>query len=129
MAGLRSGPVKVELGRPSKTRLQEEKYHAMMSDIEQLDPNKPSEVWKALLVKWFELELEELGEPLKKPGRRVFDERYREWMYIRPTTTGFTAREGAKFIEWLYCFGTEAEITWGEKALSIYQEYKEANNG
>lgn len=126
MQGLSGGPVKVELGRLSKARIQEEKYHAMMSDIEQINPERPPEVWKALLVKWFELELEDIGEPLRKPGKRIFDERYQEWMYVRPSTTGFTAKEAAKFIEWLYCFGTNAEIKWSEKALEIYNEYKEA---
>lgn len=115
------------------------KIHAMIGDIRNqcvikvgvhtLDKSRDLEVWKSLLVRWFDLEMTELGEPLARGGKRIFDMMYGEWVYMRPSTVDFSQSEAGKFIEWLYCFGTERGVVWSEKALECYNEYKELKNG
>ena len=130
--------VLMTLQRPRRNTLTNAKLHAMIEDIRQqcvikigvhvLDKSRELEVWKSLLVRWFDLELNEMGEPLKKGGRRIFDMMYGEWVYMRPSTTDFNQSEAGKFIEWLYAFGIERGVKFTEKALSVYDEYREIKN-
>lgn len=129
--------VLMTLQRPRRNSLTNAKLHAMIGDIRAqacikigvhvLDKAKPLEVWKSLLVRWFDLELVELGEPLTKRGERIFDLMYAEWVYMRPSTTEFSQKECGKFIEWLYAFGVNNGVKFTEKALDVYAEYRELN--
>ncbi len=42
-------------------------------------------------------------------------------------TSGYSKEEFSELIEYMYWFGTERGVKWSEKALEIYQEYREAN--
>lgn len=125
--GLGAGPVMVKLGRPSRSQIQNEKVHAMIGDIHQQGFRAYSfEGMKAVLVNQFALEMAEQGTPLTHPGETVWDWVHKAPVYVRPSTTKFTRAECAAFIEWLYATGTDLGVTWSEKALAVYQEYREA---
>ncbi|PNQ53539.1 hypothetical protein C1141_20755, partial [Vibrio agarivorans] len=127
--GLRAGPVTVTLGRPSRSQIQNEKFHAMISDIHrQCFRVYSAEGMKAVLVNQFALEMAEQGTPLAHPGETVWDWKHQSPVYVRPTTTRFTKPECAAFIEWLYATGIELGVTWSEKALAVYAEYREATS-
>tara|TARA_R110000765_G_scaffold195825_2_gene301279 strand:+ start:376 stop:846 length:471 start_codon:yes stop_codon:yes gene_type:complete len=125
--GLEGGPMDVVLRRPSKNRLQEEKYHAMIGDIHHqcFRANTPEGV-KAVLVNQFALEMEEQGTPLANPGEKVWDWKSEVAVYVRPSTTKFRKYEAAQFIEFLYATGVDLGVSWSEKALKAYESYKEA---
>ena len=121
-----SGPVEITLGRPTKKRSQEAKYHVLINDINTLRPNQSFEAWKCLLVKWFDEEMKAAGTPLGKPGERVLDARNQEFVYLRPSTTDFRVGEAAEFIEFLHSFGAEHGVQWSKASTDIYSEYKES---
>ena len=125
--GLQAGPVEVVLRRPGKSRIQEEKYHAMINDIHrQCFRGYSFDGVKAVLVNQFSIELEEQGEPLANPGEKVWDWKTKEPVYVRPTTTKFRKSEASAFVEFLFSVGSEYTVTWSEKALKEYEQYKEA---
>lgn len=125
--GLDAGPVLVTLGRPTRSQIQNEKFHAMIGDIHhQAFRAYSAEGMKAVLVNQFAMEMQEQGTPLAHPGETVWDWVHQAPVYVRPTTTKFTKAECAAFIEWLYATGTDLGVTWSEKALAVYQEYREA---
>ncbi len=123
---LTAGPVIITLGRESKSRAQEAKYHVLIKDIAKLLPNRSPKAWKCLLVKWYDIELIEAGTPLHKPGERIWDSKYMEWTYIRPSTKDFWVAEAGEFIEYLYAFGSNENVKWSAQSTDIYNEYKEA---
>lgn len=121
------GAVSVSIQRPSKSREQEKKFHAMIKDIhQQCFRGYSFDGVKAVLVNQFALEREEQGEPLAHPGERVWDWRTKEPVYVRPSTAKFRKAEAADFIEFLYATGSEFDVQWSEKALAIYDEMREA---
>lgn len=146
--GLQAGTVVVTLQRINKTREQEKKYHAMIRDISQQvsfdyaanedtgfvtrlfgrDRKKhySVSVWKALLVEQFAREKEAMGEPLTHPGETVQSLDGTRVITVRPSTRDFRVKEAAQFIEYLYMQGTEMDVKWSEKALKVYEEYREA---
>ncbi len=127
--GLAGGPVRFTLGRPSKTRIQEEKYHAMINDVHrQCFRGNTAKGVKAVLVNQFALEKEEQGEPLAHPGEKVWDWKAQEAVYVRPSTTEFRKDEAAQFIEFLFATGTDLGVEWSKGALDVYAEYKEASD-
>lgn len=125
--GIQAGAVEVAIRRPGKTRVQEEKYHAMIGDIRRqcFRANTPEGV-KAVLVNQFALEMEEAGTPLAHPGEKVWDWKSQEAVYVRPTTTKFRKAEAAQFVEFLYSTGVELGVQWSEPAMAAYEEYREA---
>ncbi len=123
---LDSGPVIITLGRESKSRAQEAKYHALIKDITVTSPEYSFDAWKCLLVKWFDEEMKAAGTPLSKPGERILDAVNQEFVYLRPSTTGFKIGEGSNFIEYLLCYGSENNVKWSAQSTDIYNEYKEA---
>ena len=127
--GLAAGPVVVTLTRESKSRDQEAKYHAMISDFAKIDLNGRTfdpETWKALLVDAYAEELEGMNEPLTHPGHVVLSLDGKRAVTVRPSTTKFLKKEASGFIEFLYARGIEYGVEWSEKAKAVYQEYKEA---
>jgi hypothetical protein len=81
---------------------------------------------KALLVRWFEQECAQLGEPLRHGSRVVIDPFTGEQIAIRPSTAKFLKAETINFIEWLYATGSAGGVKWSEPALKEYANYKEA---
>jgi hypothetical protein len=125
--GLAAGAVLVTLGRPTRTQIQNEKFHAMIGDIHgQCFRGYTKAAMKAVLVNQFALEMAANGEPLTHPGEQAWDWVNQAPVYVRPSTTEFTKKECAAFIEFLYATGTELDVNWSEKALAVYAEYQEA---
>lgn len=125
--GLPGGAVLVSLGRQSRTQIQNEKFHAMIGDIHsQCFRGYTKAGMKAVLVNQFALEMAENGEPLSHPGEQAWDWVNQCAVYVRPSTTEFTKKECAAFIEFLYATGSELDVKWSERALSVYEEYRQA---
>lgn len=137
---IQSGAVSVILGRPSKSRDQEAKYHTMIGDIAKtvfmpvidaegnvwpnLTKKHDSVYWKAVLVDGFEQELRGHGVKLRKPSRIFRSLDGERWVTERASTKEFTVQHGSMFIEYLYAQGVELGATFSEKALAYYDEVK-----
>ncbi len=122
---LPGGPVVVTLGRESKSRDQEKKYHAMINDIMttvELGQQYSLDAWKALLVDEFEQELKRNGESLPKPSKVVISFDQQRAVTIRPSTKDFRKEHASKFIEFLYAWGTEHGARFSDESLKYYDE-------
>lgn len=120
------------------TRIQEEKYHAMINDIAKQAVFKTPAVTvrmcdydsaeaKALLVRWFERDCAQMGEPLRH-GSKIVDCPFTgEKITIRASTKDFLKKERCNFVEWLYATGADGNVRWSEPALKQWQEYREAS--
>ncbi len=109
-SALDGGPVEIRIMRESKSRIQEAKYHALISDIAKTVELEgryyDTETWKALLVDAFEEEKKSLGEPLTHPGRRCMSLDGNRFVTIRASTTEFRKQEASDFITFLIMTGT-----------------------
>lgn len=122
-----------------RNSLTNSKIHAIIGDIRaqcvieiginRLDASKELDVWKSLIVRWFDLEMTESGCQLTRPGRRIFDPFYSEWVYLRPSTTEMNQAEACKFVEWLWAFGSQRGVVWSERSESAKSEMTGAGNG
>ena len=123
---LAGGAIEIILQRPSKTREQEKKYHAMIRDISKTvevhGKKYALESWKAMLIIGFEKEMAAIDEPLKYPGRVEFSFLTNEWISIRPSSTRFSVDEGSKFIEYIYMTGAEYEAKFSDESKGYYDE-------
>lgn len=110
------------------------KVHAMIGDIvTQAVFKTPSitvrmadydyDAGKALLVRWFEKECEQLGEPLRHGSRIVTDPFTGEQITIRASTTKFLKKETISFVDWLYAIGGDGGVRWSEPALKEYESW------
>lgn len=121
-----SGEVEVNVQRPSKTRDQEAKYHAMICDIAaSVEPNGEkfgADIWKAWLVDAFDQEMAEQGTPLRHPSKTVISLDQRRPVTIRPSTSKFLKAEASQFIEFLYMKGAELGAVFSERAAKYYEE-------
>ena len=123
--GIQAGPVVVSLGRVSKSRQQEEKYHEMIKDIDakmETDKKYTNGIWKALLVDEYEQQLIGMGAPLTHPGTVVIALDGRRAVTVRPSTRKFKKHEASGFIQFLYAWGTEHGAKFSEKSIGIYRE-------
>jgi len=142
--GLALGAVKISLelvdesdiDEVLRTDLQREKTHAMINDISKQAVFKTPCVTvkmsdydideaKALLVRWFERECAQLGEPLRHGSRVVIDPFSGEKITIRPSTIKFLKKETINFTEWLYSTGADGGVVWSEKVKG-YENHREA---
>jgi hypothetical protein len=116
---------------------QSSKVHAMISDIvKQAVFKSPAltvkmsdydyDEGKALLVRWFEREMESLGEPLRHGSKVVIDPFTGEQITIRASTTKFLKKETVSFVDWLYATGNDGGVVWSEPVLKEYESYKGA---
>jgi len=123
----------VKRRRDTKSREQEEKYHAMIGDIAKqvsiYDGRKlPAESWKRLLVNAFKHDTKddpdlrdewakfgndlELIPALNNPG----------FVAVGEQTRRFGVKLAVAFIEWLYAFGAEKNVQWSApKWMEAYQ--------
>lgn len=141
MQGFADGKaVQVDQRRKSRNNLTNRKIHALMGDIRkqaviELDGDRiplscyEPDVCKAFLVRWFDLELVEMGEPLRKAGKKVVCPLNGEAVYVRPSTTEFSQKEAGKFVEWLYAWGIDRGVKFSDPAMAVYEEYKEMKEG
>ena len=140
LKGLERGEVVITLGRKKRNTLTNKKLHAVIGDIYaqgviELEGAKiplscyEFDVAKAFLVRWFDVEMKEQGESLRKCGRNVVCPMTGVAMYVRPSTTEFSQKEAGMFIEWLYSMGsTELGVEFKPPALAVYAEYRELNS-
>ncbi len=123
------GPVCIELKRESKSRLQEEKYHSMIGDISKtvrLDGKQYGpEIWKALLVDEFELECENIGQPLRHKGETIVSLDSKRRVTIRASTSKFLKKEASNFIEFLFMKGSEYGAVFSDRSMKYYEEEAE----
>jgi hypothetical protein len=128
--GIKAGPVVVTLGRPKRRGDQNRHFHALIGEIaQQVTPGGlkfSADVFKALLIDQFEQEMEAAGTPISKPGRTVPSLDGRRAVTVRPSTTCLKEREAADFIEFLYSWGVEHDVTFTPPTIEIYQQYREA---
>ncbi len=119
-----------------RTDLQRSKTHAMINDIAKQAVFKTPGVIvkmadydideaKALLVRWFERECAQLGEPLRHGSRIIVDPFSGEHITIRASTTKFLKNETINFSEWLYATGADGNVKWSEPALKEYETYRQ----
>jgi len=118
---------------------QSSKVHAMIADIvKQAVFKTPAltvkmsdheyDEGKALLVRWFEREMESLGEPLRHGSKVVIDPFTGEQITIRASTTKFLKKETVSFVDWLYATGNDGGVKWSEPALQCYADYRQAQD-
>lgn len=120
--GLRSNPVVITLSRETRSNSQNAKMWPMLQDIQKSIPvwhgfNMSPEDWKDVLtaaVKGQKVVPNVDGDGLVALGQR---------------TSKYSKKEMSELIEYMYWFGSERNVEWSEKALEIYQEYREAQNG
>lgn len=114
----------VTVMEPTKRRIQEEKYHAMIGEIAEVVPfmtqMQDEETWKRLLVDAFVRVMREEARATGKPD--PFEDQAR----IVPSLDGsgvvqlgvqtrrFTVAMAAQFIEYLYSFGSENNVIFGD---------------
>ncbi len=115
--GLESAPVVVTLGRVKRTLAQNAKQWPMLEDIadqvEHFGRRYSKEDWKHICTAGFkgqELVPGINGQLVALPGK----------------TSGYEKGTFSEYIEFLYWWGQENGVVWSEKAIDIYNEYREA---
>ncbi len=132
---IQSGSLDVTVARASKTRAQEKKFNAMIGDIfkqvEFKDDTgrviKADRDWiDAVLVEDFGQEMLIAGTPLASPGRSTMSLDGMRILQIRPSRTKFRVKEAAAFVEYLYAFGAQENVSWSDpETQSMYKDYWE----
>lgn len=110
----------VRFAPPSKSREQEEKYHAMISDIahqcQHLNKSFDAETWKRLLVDQFKRETltdEILGPYWSSHKLDIIPSLDRSALVVLgEQTRKFPKYVAAAFIEWLYAWGAGTDVQW-----------------
>jgi len=124
--GLPGGALEIRIVRESKSREQEEKYHAMIGDIAKTVKvygkfYKP-DIWKAQLVDEFRQQKEDMGEPLTHPGQTVVSLDGERKITVRPSTKKFLKKESSDFIEFLYATGIDYGAKFTDKSMNYYED-------
>jgi hypothetical protein len=110
----------VTVQEPTKKRIQEEKYHAMIGDIaKQVDfmgSKRDADDWKRLLVDAFAAAMRDAGTPIHHDGRVLPSLDFARVVQLGIQTKDFYVKEAAEFIEYLYSFGAMNNVDWSEPA-------------
>lgn len=98
----------MEIKLSSKTREQEEKYHAMINDIakqaKHLGAKWSADDWKRLLVDQFMRDTRDSG------GKVIPNLDGTGIVQLGFQTRNFTKEQASEFVEWLYAWSAEKEI-------------------
>jgi hypothetical protein len=98
----------MEIKLKSKTREQEEKYHAMINDIakqaQHLGAKWSADDWKRLLVDQFMRDCGDSG------GKVIPNLDSTGIVQLGFQTRNFTKEQASEFVEWLYAWAAEKEI-------------------
>ena len=109
----------------SKSRIQEEKYHAMITDISrQVRFNYQyydAEDWKRLLIDAFVRVKLSLGEPIKDSGRVLPSLDGTGVVQLGVQSRRFKKSEANDFIEYLYSYGSENGVEWSGAKIGMIQ--------
>lgn len=113
--------VEVHVCKDTKSRLQEQKMHAMIGDIAaQLDlfgKKLPAESWKRILVDAFKHDTKN-DQDLRADWQRFGDIElvpalnHPGFVMVGEQTRRFSVRLASSFIEWLLAFGAERAVVW-----------------
>ena len=114
---LKAGPVVITLGREIRTDEQNDKQWPMLRDIsaqvEWFGQKHSPEDWKDILsAAWRKQRL----VPGVDGG----------FVALGVRTSKMSKAEFSEYIEAIYAFGSERSVTWSEKALEVYETYREA---
>jgi hypothetical protein len=122
----------VEIREASKSRIQEEKYHAMISDIAKhctfMGEKLKAEDWKRLLVDAFVRVMREDAKVTGKPdpfgsqGRVLPSLDGSGIVQLGVQTRKFSKRLASEFIEYLYDYGCNQLVPWSEDAMYAYEK-------
>lgn len=108
----------VVVSEPTKRRIQEEKYHAMIGDIaeqvEHIGRRWHEDDMKRLLVDEFAEEMRLAGTPLHHDSRVTPSLDGKRIVQLGIQTREFYVKEASDFIEWLYAFGADRGVKWSE---------------
>lgn len=108
----------VVVSEPTKKRIQEEKYHAMLGDIAKhclfMGKKHDLEDWKRLLVDAFARVMRDAGTPIHHDGRVLPSLDFERVVQLGIQTKDFYVKEAAEFIEYLYSYGAENDVAWSE---------------
>ena len=103
---------------PKKSRIQEQKYHAMVMDISK-QVKHLNRFWdiddmKRILVDDFAHEMRIAGTPLHHDSRLTISLDGQRTVQLGIQTREFRILEAAQFIEYLECFGAQNNVVWSE---------------
>ena len=115
----------VVISEPTKKRIQEEKYHAMIGDIAKqckfMDQGRDLDDWKRLLVDAFAKVMRDAGAPIHHDGRVLPSLDFERVVQLGIQTKDFYVAEAAQFIEYLYAFGADRGVVWSEPKQKEFQ--------
>ncbi len=108
----------VVFSEPTKKRIQEERYHAMMNDIaaqsEYAGKRWDGEDMKRILIDEFADEMRSAGTPLHHDGRLIPSENGRRVIQLGIQSRDFYVREAAQFLEFLTAWGSQRGVVFKE---------------
>lgn len=108
----------VQFSEPTKRRIQEQRYHAMIGDIarqvEHIGRKWDADDMKRLLIDEFADEMRAAGTPLHHDARVVPSFDGRRIVQLGVQSREFYVKEAAAFIEFLYAFGAARDVRWSE---------------
>jgi hypothetical protein len=111
----------IQVSEPTKKRIQEEKYHAMVSDIakqsEYAGKRWDDDDMKRILIDEFADEMRLAGTPLHHDGRLIPSENGRRVIQLGIQSRDFYVKEASQFIEFLFSWGADRNVVWSEKAV------------
>lgn len=108
----------VVVDEPTKKRIQEEKYHAMIGDIAKqttyAGQRWDTEDMKRILIDEFADAMRAAGEPLHHDGRLIPSENGRRVIQLGVQSRRFYVKEASAFVEFLYSWGADRDVKWSE---------------
>lgn len=108
-----------EIKPPTKKRIQESKYHAMIGDIAKqvdlLGCKRSAEDAKRLLIDAFARVMREAGTPLRQEGKILPSLDGSGFVQLGIQSRKFSVKEASEFIEHLYAYGSEHGVIWSER--------------
>lgn len=103
---------------PTKRRIQEEKYHAMVGDLsrqcEYAGRKWDAEDSKRILIDEFAADMRGSGTPLHHDSRIIPSQDGLRIIQLNIRSSDFYVTEAAQFIEWLYAWGANRDVVWTE---------------
>ena len=113
----------VRFSEATKTRDQEERYHAMIGDIARqwqfMGRRWHQDDMKRLMVDAFAHAMRQAGTPLHHDGRVVPSIDGERVVQLGVQTSKFHKREASEFIEYLFAFGGEHGIQWSNETREV----------
>jgi hypothetical protein len=113
----------VTVSEPTKKRIQEEKYHAMIGDIAKQSTYAGRgwdfEDMKRILIDEFADDMRNAGTPLHNDSRIIPSENGLRIIQLNIRSSDFYVKEAAQFIEFLYAWGADRDVIWTEPKQRI----------